>query len=487
MTLLNVIIDDLTILTLNGTFEYLADPTFDNSNKSHKVQQSGGATFTIHGEGFNNVGEITVERVDKPCDVPTDNSAVCETPPKLKNQPDSQTIIVKFDGLILPVTIEYVDDPTFKKFEGLYEYDKESAIQIKVNVGNIKMYIGDLQYKVDVNILGITVVFLAAALVTTVVIGMLAVIVLKKKKKKAIKEFKMELITREEMIRKASREEFADAQMNIRDIKSDLVTARVPFLDYQTYILHLLFPNQDNILVHCLLEDMIRSSTKKQQKVLFRRFDSIVLRLMVNWLQIGLFRHLTSHSGMQLFMLYKAVQTITEMGPIDALTGSSKNTIAEEKLLKMRIEHQNLTLQIDLNGNSDQHYPVKVLDCDTISQVKQKCCAQIYKNKPASEIPHNDELYLEWQEGSAGKLTLNDIDNTSEKNNGLVCLNTLKHYMVNNNSKMALMYKPHVEEDVYVNSQGFRTESVTSEDISLLVADNGEGEVVEIQKWHLVY
>lgn len=68
------------------------------------------------------------------------------------------------------------------------------------------MYIGDLQYKVDVNILGITVGFLAAALVTTVVIGMLAVIVLKKKKKKAIKEFKMELITREEMIRKASRE-----------------------------------------------------------------------------------------------------------------------------------------------------------------------------------------------------------------------------------------------------------------------------------------
>ncbi|CAC5368904.1 PLXNB [Mytilus coruscus] len=522
MTHLKVVIDDLTVLTLNRTFEYLTDPTFNNSNKSQKVQQSGGATFTINGEGFNNVGEITVERVDKPCDVPEDTSAVCVTPPKLKNQPNSQTVIVKFDGLTLPVTIEYVDDPTFQKFEGIYEYDKESAIQIKgknisngarredysihigldgsclitdinmqcitcfppksvprtnnsdvdmvyvlVYVGNIKIYIGDLQYKVDVNILGITVGILAAALVTAVVIGMLAVVVFKKKKKKAIKEFKMELMTREEIIRKASREEFPDAQMNIRDIKSDLVTARVPFLDYQTFILHLLFPNQDNMsnpllhdleisdernpiirsamekfeillsnklflksliqtldrpnmltmqekvhfssvlsismlgnmrllfdLVHCLLEDMIRSSTKKQQKVLFRRFDSIVLRLMVNWLQIGLFRHLTSHSGMQLFMLYKAVQTITEMGPIDALTGNSKNTIAEENLLKMRIEHQNLTLQIDLNGNSDQHYPVKVLDCDTISQVKQKCCAQIYKNKPASEIPHNDELYL---------------------------------------------------------------------------------------------
>ncbi|CAC5364404.1 PLXNB [Mytilus coruscus] len=331
MTLLKVIVDDLTILTLNGTFEYLADPTFDNSNRSQKVQQSGGATFTIHGEGFNNVGEITVERVDKPCDVPTDTSAVCETPQKLKNQPNSQTIIVKFDGLTLPVTIDYVDDPTFQKFEGIYEYDKESAIQIKgknilngarredyslhigldgsclitdinmqcitcfppksvprtnnsdvdmvyvlVYVGNIKIYIGDLQYKVDVNILGITVGILAAALVTAVVIGMLAVIVFKKKKKKAIKEFKMELMTREEIIRKASREEFADAQMNIRDIKSDLVTARVPFLDYQTFILHLLFPNQDN-MSNPLLHDVeisdernpiIRSAMEKFETLL---------------------------------------------------------------------------------------------------------------------------------------------------------------------------------------------------------------------------
>ncbi|CAC5383458.1 unnamed protein product [Mytilus coruscus] len=341
----------------------------------------------------------------------------------------------------------------------------------------------------------------------------------------------MELMTREEMIRKASREEFADAQMNIRDIKSDLVTTRVPFCDNQTYVLHLLFPNQDiksnpllhdseitddkktriksamekfeillsnklflkslvqtldrpNMLtmqekahfssvlsiallgnmrlffelVHCLLVDIIRASTKKQQKSLLRRLDSITMRLMVNWLQTGLYKQLTSHSGMQLFI---------------------------GKASKMRIEHQTLTLQIDLNGNSDQHYPVKVLDCDTISQVKQKCCAQIYKNKPASEIPHNDELSLEWQEGKAGKLTLNDIDNTSDRNNGLICLNTLKHYKVSDNCRMALMYKQIDEEEVYANSSGFRTESVTSEDITLLVSSNDEGEDSETQKWHL--
>ncbi|XP_076112604.1 plexin-B1-like isoform X2 [Mytilus galloprovincialis] len=593
MSQLQVVIDDLTMLMVNDTFRYLPDPTFTVSNESVQAQQSGGATFTIRGEGFNNVDKITVDRVENPCDVPEDTSAVCETPPKLDNQNNSQTVYVRLDGVTLPVIIEYVDDPTFERFPSVYEYDKDSIIEIKgtnllngaqpgdyniqigldgscfnpnitmqlitclppksvprtnhtdvntvyviVFVGRIKAYIGDLKYQEDVKILAIIVGVLAASLVTAVVIGISAVVLLRRKKKKVIKEFKMELMTREEMIRKASREEFADAQMNIRDIKSDLVTTRVPFCDYQTYVLHLLFPNQDiksnpllhdseitddtktkinsamekletllskklflkslvqtldrpnmltmqEKLVHCLLVDLIRTSTKKNQKSLFRRLDSITMRLMVNWLQTGLYKQLKSHSGMQLFMLYKAVQTIIEMAPVDALTANSKNTIAEEKLLKMRIEHQTITLQIDLNGNSDQHYPVKVLDCDTISQVKQKCCAQIYKNKPASEIPHNEELSLEWQEGTSGKLTLNDIDNTSNKNNGLICLNTLKHYMVKDNCRMALMYKHIDEEDVYANSSGGRTESVTSEDIQLLVSGSDEGDDTETQKWHL--
>ncbi|XP_076089353.1 plexin-B1-like [Mytilus galloprovincialis] len=577
---------------------------------------TGGSTFTINGDGFNNVGQITVERVDDPCEVPSDKQAVCQTPEKLPNQQNVQTVIVNFDGIARAFEINYVDDPSFERFDGVIKYDKESSITIKgknilngarfddynilvgldgkcliseisditmdfikcvppknvprtnksdvntvhviVEVGRIEVYIGDLQYQEDVQVLAIIVGVLAAALVIAVVIGILSVVVLRKKKRKAIKEFKMELMTREEMVRKASREEFADAQMTMRSIKSDLFTSKVPFCDYQTYVFRQLFPNQDitinpllqnleisdkrndgiktamdnleillsnkhfltslvqtldrpNILtiqekahfssvliislmgnmrlffdlIDCLMVDMIRSASKKQQKVLFRRFESITLRLMANWLQIGLYGQLTSNCGMQLFMLYKAVQTIVEMAPIDALTSNSKNTIAEEKLLKMRIEHQSISLQIDLNGNSDKHYAVKVLDCDTISQVKQKCCEQIFKNKPASEIPNNDEISLEWQEGRAGKLTLNDIDNTSERNNGLVCLNTLKHYMVKDNSRMALMYKQHDDRTDNENPTAFKEESLVSEDITLLMPEDVECSELEGEKWHL--
>ena len=52
------------------------------------------------------------------------------------------------------------------------------------------------------------------------------------------------------------------------------------------------------------------------------------------------------------------------------------------------------TLNIHLNGKSDEKIPVSVLDCDTITQVKQKCITAIYKNKPASEVPTVHELEL---------------------------------------------------------------------------------------------
>ena len=66
--------------------------------------------------------------------------------------------------------------------------------------------------------------------------------------------------------------------------------------------------------------------------------------------------------------------------------------LEESLLLQFSIFLQ--TLNIDLNGNSDEKIPVSVLDCDTITQVKQKCITAIYKDKPASEVPTVHELEL---------------------------------------------------------------------------------------------
>lgn len=45
---------------------------------------------------------------------------------------------------------------------------------------------------------------------------------------------------------------------------------------------------------------------------------------------------------MQLFMLYKATQTVIEKAPIDAITGNSRSTLAEERLLKNRVEYETM-------------------------------------------------------------------------------------------------------------------------------------------------
>ena len=41
-----------------------------------------------------------------------------------------------------------------------------------------------------------------------------------------------------------------------------------------------------------------------------------------------------------------------------------------------------------------QEHAVKVLDCDTISQVKDKILDAIYKNAPASSRPDKEDLDL---------------------------------------------------------------------------------------------
>ncbi|CAG2245817.1 unnamed protein product [Mytilus edulis] len=261
---------------------------------------NGGTLLTISGNYLGNVNDsisvniggvkcniVTIQTPytkNKPCDVPEDTSTECETPPRLENQPNNQTIEVYFDGLTIHFTIEYVDDPTFDPFPDIFQYDKESSIGIKgrniltvarredyhinigldgiclitdismynitclppksvprtnktddntvhviVNVIKIKVYIGDLQYKTEIitedgNTFVMVVGILAAGVVVSISIGMSAVIVLRRKKTKAGNEFKMEIKAKEEMIQQARREGLSERLENLRGEDRDPYT-----------------------------------------------------------------------------------------------------------------------------------------------------------------------------------------------------------------------------------------------------------------------
>lgn len=52
------------------------------------------------------------------------------------------------------------------------------------------------------------------------------------------------------------------------------------------------------------------------------------------------------------------------------------------------------TLQVLVHGEGPDVTPVKVLNCDTISQVKEKIIEQVYRNLPYSLRPKVDSVTL---------------------------------------------------------------------------------------------
>ncbi|GFY60911.1 hypothetical protein TNIN_181314 [Trichonephila inaurata madagascariensis] len=84
---------------------------------------------------------------------------------------------------------------------------------------------------------------------------------------------------------------------------------------------------------------------------------------------------------------------------------------------------------------------VKVLDCDTISQVKEKALDAIYRNTQFSQRPSKDGLDLEWRAGNSGRLTLSDEDSTTKPEGEWKRLNTLAHYGVPDGALLTLVPK----------------------------------------------
>jgi plexin A len=86
---------------------------------------------------------------------------------------------------------------------------------------------------------------------------------------------------------------------------------------------------------------------------------------------------------------------------------------------------------------------VKVLNCDTITQVKEKILDSFFKGYPYSKRPHVDDLDLifipsEWNKNS--KLILYDEDKTCKLDSDeYKRLNTLAHYKIPNGALFLLV------------------------------------------------
>ncbi|KJH51742.1 plexin cytoplasmic region [Dictyocaulus viviparus] len=195
-----------------------------------------------------------------------------------------------------------------------------------------------------------------------------------------------------------------------------------------------------------LLRELIDRTVEKkfQPKILFRRSESVAERMLAAWFTFLLHDYLRNFAGKRLYDLYWGIKQQMEKGPQDALTLEARYSLSEEKLLRATFEYKELVVFItaDSMAYTQPDIPVRVLDCDTITQVKEKCLDAKYRTVPYSDRPNLNDLDLEWRSGQNGRMILQDIDSTSKvESGGWKRLNTLSHYNVPNNAILMLLPK----------------------------------------------
>uniref|UniRef100_A0A8K9XX09 Plexin A4 n=1 Tax=Oncorhynchus mykiss TaxID=8022 RepID=A0A8K9XX09_ONCMY len=198
-----------------------------------------------------------------------------------------------------------------------------------------------------------------------------------------------------------------------------------------------------DVLKH-LLSDLIDRNleSKNHPKLLLRRTESVAEKMLTNWFTFLLYKFLKECAGEPLFSLFCAIKQQMEKGPIDSITGEARYSLSEDKLIRQQIDYKMLVVNcIHPDNEKSPEIQVKVLNCDSISQVKEKILDAIYKNVPHSHRQKASDMDLEWRQGRGQRTILMDEDLSTKIESDWKRLNMLAHYQVPDNSVMALVPK----------------------------------------------
>uniref|UniRef100_A0AAR2JJK9 Sema domain-containing protein n=1 Tax=Pygocentrus nattereri TaxID=42514 RepID=A0AAR2JJK9_PYGNA len=191
-----------------------------------------------------------------------------------------------------------------------------------------------------------------------------------------------------------------------------------------------------------LLVDLIDASASKNPKLMLRRTESVVEKMLTNWMSICMYSYLKETVGEPFFLLLCAIKQQINKGSIDAITGKARYTLNEEWLLRENIEAKPLNINVSFQGFGMDSVSVRVMNTDTICQVKEKILEAFYKNLPFSQWPREEDVDLEWfPGGGCSSRILQDLDNTSVMEDGRKKLNTVFHYKIPEGASLAMSMK----------------------------------------------
>ncbi|XP_012668650.1 plexin-A3 isoform X3 [Otolemur garnettii] len=328
---------------------------------------------------------------------------------------------------------------------------------------------------------------------------------------RTLKRLQLQMDNLESRVALECKEAFAELQTDINELTNHMDGVQIPFLDYRTYAVRVLFPGIEahpvlkeldtppNVekalhlfgqLLHSrafvltfihtleaqssfsmrdrgtvasltmvalqsrldyatgllkqLLADLIEKNleSKNHPKLLLRRTESVAEKMLTNWFTFLLHKFLKECAGEPLFLLYCAIKQQMEKGPIDAITGEARYSLSEDKLIRQQIDYKTLTLYcVCPESEGSAQVPVKVLNCDSITQAKDKLLDTVYKGIPYSQRPKAEDMDLEWRQGRMARIILQDEDVTTKIECDWKRVNSLAHYQVTDGSSVALVPK----------------------------------------------
>ncbi|NXM89611.1 PLXA4 protein, partial [Oenanthe oenanthe] len=490
-----------SLLILNKTnFTYYPNPIFEVFNPSGILELKPGSPIILKGRnlippvaGGNAKLNYTVLVGEKPCAVTvSDVQLLCESP----NLIGRHKVMARVGGMEFSPGMVYISP------------DSPLSLPAIVSIAVAG---------------GLLIIFIVAVLIAY-----------KRKSRESdltLKRLQMQMDNLESRVALECKEAFAELQTDIHELTSDLDGAGIPFLDYRTYTMRVLFPgiedhpvlrdlevpgyrqervekglklfaqlinnkvfllsfirtlesqrsfsmrDRGNVaslimtvlqskleyatdVLKQLLADLIDKNleSKNHPKLLLRRTESVAEKMLTNWFTFLLYKFLKECAGEPLFSLFCAIKQQMEKGPIDSITGEARYSLSEDKLIRQQIDYKTLVLScVNPDNVNSPEVPVKILNCDTITQVKEKILDAIFKNVPCSHRPKAADMDLEWRQASGARMILQDEDITTKIENDWKRLNTLAHYQVPDGSVVALVSKQVTAYNAVNNSTVSRT------------------------------
>ncbi|XP_071242731.1 plexin-C1-like isoform X2 [Salvelinus alpinus] len=195
-----------------------------------------------------------------------------------------------------------------------------------------------------------------------------------------------------------------------------------------------------------LLRALMEQPSNSQPKLMLRRTESIVEKLLTNWMSICLYGFLRESVGQPLFLLVCALTQQMSKGPVDSVTEKALYTLNEDWLLWQAQDFSPMRLQVlfavGTDGEVSEPLEVSALDCDTVEQVKEKILLAF---KTKFGFPYNTplrQIHIEYEKDGRF-VPLKEVDARSGVLGEVTMLNTLKHYKVPDGASIKVLSKTH--------------------------------------------